>query len=419
MNKKKQNQYQNQHQHQHQHPVQSTSNYSDGSLLQQMLKVPRIGFVFFYQKSILIPTWKKMNKSSTNTTSSIKRSSTIHNSNNKSKSSSLFDNDYVVVNVDESAPVHSSSDESSPPSVVVGCYDNEWEVTFTLMNDITDDPFCPLPLDLWTYSIDDDHNHTISSNNQNSDDMPPISYLYKMLKDIPFLIQQAMEHQQHHQQQQQQYQQQQPFNCAGAALKVMANALQTDMKYGGGTGTLLTSTRPNYGKGGLVNREKISSYSQSSSSSSISEKILFTPLQQQQKQKHEDAGEFYRQLGDECVQSNVSLNIIMTTSLHHHHHHHDGQRGTNATTAGIPAATHTNTNNGHGFLDVATLSEVCRHTCGKFKWLKVEDSDMDKEGFYMLKDEILQETFPPFLYSFIYSFIYIYISFLLCILIIL
>jgi hypothetical protein len=134
--------------------------------------------------------------------------------------------------------------------------------------------------------------------------------------------------------------------------------------------TLITSRRPNYGVGALRDRE----VGQQSPYSSIpNEQRLFTPLQRltftatalkADEEKDRQASLFYKQLGEDCSKFRVSMDIVVTSSLlklpklptGQHPHAVPGP-------SGAPM--------GREFLDVATLSELCRISGGRFKWLRV------------------------------------------------
>jgi len=162
-------------------------------------------------------------------------------------------------------------------------------------------------------------------------------------------------------------------NCGGAALAALADALHDS----GGRATLITTRRPNYGVGALADREKFGTPSsrsqhlkQSPYRNESDEQILFTPLQHLSKSlpdsesMHAKAGNFYRQLGEQCAMQRVCIDIVVTSSLVTPP---PPPPPTSASTVG-PEAMHPNVRE---FLDVATLAELCRNTCGKFKWLRV------------------------------------------------
>jgi hypothetical protein len=168
-------------------------------------------------------------------------------------------------------------------------------------------------------------------------------------------------------------------SCGGAALAVLSSALSTT----GGRGVLLTSHRPNFGVGALRDREAGGAarhYQQIQS-----EKELYTPLQHLVKRQisfasadassgisttisgassvkagsEMAAASFYTALGSTSAADRVTIDIIVTTPLVE-----NGAVG--AVGTGQPRSR---------FLDVATLSELCRNTCGKFRWLKFNSHD--------------------------------------------
>ena len=167
-------------------------------------------------------------------------------------------------------------------------------------------------------------------------------------------------------------------------MSVLADALQDS----GGRATLITTRRPKYGVGALRDREKqqpppqgagpTTRHQQSNPYKRASdEQQLFTPLQRLVKltlytspndveSTYVKAGFFYRQLGERCAIQCICIDIVVTSSLF-----------------SIPPASSSSTSqsanvgptslnpNVRGFLDIATMLELCRATCGKFKWLRV------------------------------------------------
>lgn len=132
--------------------------------------------------------------------------------------------------------------------------------------------------------------------------------------------------------------------------------------------TLITTRRPNYGVGALRDREATKQSQQSRYLQVQSEKRLFTPLQhltftatalKAEEEIDRQASLFYKQLGQDAAKSRVSLDIIVTSSL------------LKPASMGQQPGPGVNGPNVREFLDVATLSELCRITCGRFKWLRV------------------------------------------------
>jgi hypothetical protein len=70
------------------------------------------------------------------------------------------------------------------------------------------------------------------------------------------------------------------------------------------------------------------------------------PLQLQPEKEGGDAqtARFYRKLGETCAKNRVTLDIMMHTLI-------------------SPSS----------YLDIGTLSELCRITSGKFKWIRARD----------------------------------------------
>lgn len=274
---------------------------------------PRIGFFVYVQDHVLIPHWRKKRRQ--------------NNAND---------------NVNDNGG------------------GGEWELAVSLMTDVKEDPFAPLPLASWTYAVGDIHNC-------HSHDSPPLYKLQELIQQIPSILKDMVPDYKCRGSAQFSPTESNSWNCGGAALSILGQALCKV----GGRGTLLTSSRLNYGVGMLDDRQGNSTKKYADSAS---EKALYTP---QQTLKTE-AGEFYTKLGNECIQEGVSLSVIMSSPMGH-------EPGSGVT--------------GAHFVDVASLTELCRHSCGNFKWLRYQESDIcaecniaiDKEGSYAhrLREEIL------------------------------
>jgi len=220
--------------------------------------------------------------------------------------------------------------------------DDEEELAVAIVSDVTEDPFCPLPLNLWSYNVGDG----LESKEW---------YRFCRVLDSFTELMEQLSGESSPQQQQQNDKWKR--NCGGAALVALSDAL----KDSGGRGTLITTRRPNYGVGALRDREAVTKYGIGSSS----EQKLFTPLQQLVQRnndavgmiKDKPAGLFYKKLGEECAKNRVCLDIVVTSS-----------------SVSVPSTDPKQLNknpNMREFLDVATLGELCRVTCGNFKWLRV------------------------------------------------
>eukprot|EP00985_Skeletonema_marinoi_P035039 scaffold45442_cov307-Skeletonema_marinoi.AAC.1 len=177
--------------------------------------------------------------------------------------------------------------------------DDEEELAVAIVSDVTEDPFCPLPLNSWSYNVGDG----LESKEW---------YRFcRVLDSFTELMEQLSGESSP---QQQQYNDKWKRNCGGAALVALSDAL----KDSGGRGTLITTRRPNYGVGALRDREAVTKYGIGSSS----EQKLFTPLQQLVQRnndavgmiKDKPAGLFYKKLGEECAKNRVCLDIVVTSS---------------------------------------------------------------------------------------------------------
>jgi len=224
--------------------------------------------------------------------------------------------------------------------------EEEEELAVAIVSDVTEDPFCPLPLDSWSYNVGDG----LESKEWHR--------FCRVLDSFTDLMEHLLGESPHQQQPQQN--DARTRNCGGAALAVLGDAL----KNSGGRGTLITTRRPNYGVGALRDREAVTSYGVGFRDSSAEQK-LFTPLQHLVQRnndavgivKDKPAGLFYKKLGEECAKNRVCLDIVVTSS-----------------SVSVPSTDPKQLNknpNMREFLDVATLGELCRVTCGHFKWLRV------------------------------------------------
>ena len=256
---------------------------------------------------------------------------------------------------------------------------HDGELAVAIVTDVMEDPFCPLPLHMWTHTV----GYGLDSKEWKR--------FIRVLDSFTELMEQLLPPDEAQQQQQQQQSiaaaptsmdmddprfNPSARNCGGAALVALADAL----KHSGGKATLITTRRPNFGAGALRDRERPMSGSNSSPyKRSQDEQRLFTPLQHLVKlpldattttssdnnnsieARDGKAGLFYRQLGDQCAAARICMDIVVTSSRVRH------VPPTSNNNLG-PNSIHPNIRE---FLDVATLSELCRASCGKFKWLRV------------------------------------------------
>ena len=111
---------------------------------------------------------------------------------------------------------------------------DEAELAVAIVSDVSEDPFCPIPLHMWTHNVGD------------GTDSNEWKRFCRILDSFAALIEQLLP------------QEESPspapnsprpdpwtLNCGGAALAALADAL----KDSGGKGTLITTRRPNYGAG--------------------------------------------------------------------------------------------------------------------------------------------------------------------------
>jgi protein transport protein SEC24 len=195
---------------------------------------------------------------------------------------------------------------------------------FAVASDVTEDPFCPLPLNDWTIDVSTEsglREFIAYVTEQLSHD---IKYWKDQLKGGNAYGLDNFD-----------------LTVLGAALQFLANSLSES----GGQGTVLSWRRPNFGVGKLSHREdrKVSDTGKTEDYTS------YSPVQLLSKFKtpgDEQAAQFYRRLGGECAANRVALDIIM----------------------------HCDPSMGHTFLDLATLGELCRMTSGRLLWIPVSQT---------------------------------------------
>ena len=230
------------------------------------------------------------------------------------------------------------------------------ELAVAIVSDVSEDPFCPIPLHMWTHNVGD------------GTDSNEWKRFCRILDSFAALIEQLLPEESPSPAPNSPRPDPWTLNCGGAALAALADAL----KDSGGKGTLITTRRPNYGAGALRDRESVGSGGQQSPYKRATDELrLFTPLQRLVKlpvdsssnsaeSKDSKAGLFYRQLGERCAASRACIDIVVTSSLVTLQPAAPSQLGLKSVHPNI-----------REFFDVATLAELCRATCGKFKWLRV------------------------------------------------
>jgi len=202
-------------------------------------------------------------------------------------------------------------------------------IDFVVMSDVTEDPFCPLPLHEWLLEVSATLSESCSSSNKLDCWKQYISQLRQAW--IPFLkhldIKDSYNQMGH------------ASSCGGAAFAFLADA----MKETGGRGIFISWRRPNFGIGMLHDREhhSLKPYKMDRTS-----RELYVPLQFQKQnnfieKEHKESGLFYSNLASRCFKNRVVLDVVL----------HTRSRQVE-------------------FMDLGTLGQLCRVTCGKLTWVK-------------------------------------------------
>ena len=196
---------------------------------------------------------------------------------------------------------------------------------FVCMPDVTEEPFCPLPLAEWTWNLATPRG------------MEAMQMFWRDYKEsaLEAFVQQtrttttASGKSGY------------SLSCGGAAMAFLVDALQDS----GGRAVWISWRRPNHGVGTLRDRERLKeAYTRY-------ENFLYSPLQQHPEARvkehtgDEAAANFYKALGDACAKHRIAMDIVLHTD---------------------PSVPQT-------FLDLATLGEVCRVSNGRLSWVKSAD----------------------------------------------
>jgi protein transport protein SEC24 len=191
-----------------------------------------------------------------------------------------------------------------------------------VVSDITEQPFCPLPLSDWTYDL--------------STAEGCAAWQRHCREDVLHDVQEWREHTARHKTAVK-HADGFELSCGGAALQFLSDALAAS----GGRGTWISWRCPNYGVGTLPHRlgnQKLYD----------DDTVTYTPLQllpQFANPIEEMASQFYKTLGAACVKNRTSLDVIIHTRL------------------GAP----------NRALELATLGELCTTTSGTLSWITVSD----------------------------------------------
>jgi protein transport protein SEC24 len=216
---------------------------------------------------------------------------------------------------------------------------------FIVMPDVQDDPYNPLPLSEWSWSLPDEFN--VLMNVWKNDLQPNL---------LPRLVDKARSDGGY------------SMSAGGAALGFLADALQET----GGRAVFWTWRRPNFGLGALIDRERGMGNGNRGSKAitSVEAPSLYMPLQDAQKNTVvqgdpmlQSAAEVYKNLGNKCAKAKAAIDIVL----------------------------HTNPNVPQSFVDVATLGRLCESTSGQLMWI----NKVAYESSTRWKQSIKQEVMRP------------------------
>jgi protein transport protein SEC24 len=203
--------------------------------------------------------------------------------------------------------------------IVLCTLETNGSISLSVMSDVTEQPFSPLPLEQWTFDMSSNQSvqHWEMLTNQLWNAWQP--FIKELDQKSPYGPNGFS------------------LSCGGAALAFMADALAET----GGRATLLTWRRPNFGVGAIRDREQMNT---SNYTSEKTERTLYTPLQIQKDLKDKvdvNSATFYKELGATCAKNRVCIDILVHTPP-----------------TVVP------------FLDLGTLGELCRITSGRIKWIR-------------------------------------------------
>lgn len=204
--------------------------------------------------------------------------------------------------------------------------DNSPGHRYAIVSDVTVEPFAPFPLSDWTFDLSTSEgvsawqNYVRDECTRDLVEWRRYTANFKAVSGADSL----------------------ELSCGGAALQFMADALAET----GGRGTWISWRRPNYGVGSLPCRDHRQQPQQQQHQAD--ETSAYTPLQlltDFKSRGEEVAAAFYKDLGAACAKNCVSLDVML----------HTGARSPQPP------------------LELATLGELCKVTCGKLSWISAFD----------------------------------------------
>ena len=208
------------------------------------------------------------------------------------------------------------------------------------MPDVTDDPYCHLPLQEWTFDLSTSEGLDAWTQHI-QEDLLEGDILEGLRKDAKKKNAHGLDGYE--------------LSCGGAAMAFCADALAES----GGRATWISHRRPNFGAGNIRHRGM---KTQSRVQPGVEDCVPLQDIAKPSNTQDEKAADFYRKLQEKCHKSQVALDIL----IHCNHEHVMYQS-----------------------LDLATQGAICRATCGKLSWITAPG-----EGW---KEPLLEELRRPLL----------------------
>jgi protein transport protein SEC24 len=190
-----------------------------------------------------------------------------------------------------------------------------------VVSDITEHPFCPLPLSDWTYDLSSTDGLT-SWQRYCSEDMV---YDVEDWRQRTARTKNALNHADGFE-----------LSCGGSALQFLSDAVSAS----GGRCTWISWRRPNFGVGYLRHRLGNQKLHDDDTAPYTPIQLLSTHIG-----NDEEGCSFYKNLATKCVKDSIALDVII----------------------------HNRAGSLHRGLELATLGELCKVTGGKLSWITCED----------------------------------------------